>query len=97
MRTRDDAAALDRSCSPSLSANGPLSRAHVPAFADFADAILQDRDPAITGEDGGRSQELIAAITLSGCRNKQVHLPVDRQEYDDLMEELKVARKLPNA
>ena len=57
---------------------------HVPAIGDFADAILQDREPAVTGEDGLRSQELVAAVTLSAHTNRAVGLPVDRAEYDGL-------------
>ncbi len=68
---------------------------HTLAIDDFARAILDDRDPAITGEDALRSQELVAAITLSGCRAKQVSLPVDRAEYDALHAELRRAGRLP--
>ena len=68
---------------------------HTPAIDDFAHAIIEDREPAITGEDALRSQELVAAITLSGCRGEQVCLPVDREEYDALLAELRQARQLP--
>ena len=57
---------------------------HVPAIGDFADAILQGREPAVTGEDGLRSQELVAAVTLSAHTGRAVDLPVDRAEYDGL-------------
>ena len=62
----------------------PIGSTHVPAIGDFADAILQDREPAITGEDGLRSQELVAAVTLSAHANRPVTLPIDRAEYDAL-------------
>ena len=68
---------------------------HRPAIDDFARAIIEDREPAVTGEDALRSQELVAAITLSGCRGKQVRLPVDRDEYDALIAELRLAGRLP--
>lgn len=68
---------------------------HVPAIDDFARAILEDREPAITGEDGLHAQELVAAVTLSGCRDKLVRLPVDRAEYDALMDQLRTTRRLP--
>jgi len=68
---------------------------HVPAIDDFARAILEDREPAITGKDGLRSQELVAALTLSGCREKLVSLPIDRAEYDTLMDELRSTRRMP--
>ena len=72
----------------------PVGRTHAPAIDDFARAIIEDRDPAITGEDGLRSQEIVAAVTLSGCRNKRVQIPVDRAEYDALLSELVAARRL---
>ena len=62
----------------------PISGTHAPAIADFADAILQDREPAIAGEDGIRSQELVAAVTLSAHTNRPVELPIDRAQYDAL-------------
>ena len=67
---------------------------HAPAIDDFAHAIIEGREPAITGEDALRSQELVAAITLSGCRGERVRLPVDRSEYDALMAELREAGRV---
>jgi UDP-N-acetyl-2-amino-2-deoxyglucuronate dehydrogenase len=75
----------------------PVGSTHVPAIDDFARAILEDREPAISGEDGLKSQELVAAITLSGCRANSVQLPVDRQQYDSLLDELRTSRRLPNS
>ena len=69
---------------------------HRPAIDDFARSIIEDREPAITGEDALGSQELVAAITLSGCRGEQVRLPVDRTEYDTLIVELRQAGRLPS-
>ena len=68
---------------------GPESRTHAPAIDDFARAIIEDREPAITGEDGLRSQEIVAAVTQSGLSGKAVDIPVDRGEYDGLVEELR--------
>ncbi len=74
----------------------PAGGTHAPAIDDFARAIIEDREPAVTGEGGLRSQEIVAAVTLSGCRNKRVDIPVDRAEYDALMSELVAARGLPS-
>ena len=74
----------------------PVGGTHVPAIDDFVRAIIEDREPAITGEDGLRSQEIVAAVTLSGCRNKQVDVPVNRAEYDALLTELVSSRRLPS-
>ncbi|MXY46597.1 MAG: Gfo/Idh/MocA family oxidoreductase [Chloroflexi bacterium] len=68
---------------------------HRPAIDDFARAIIEDREPAVAGEDALRSQELVAAITMSGCCNEQVHLPINRVEYDALLARLRRARRLP--
>ena len=72
---------------------GPESRTHAPVIDDFARAIIEDREPAIAGEEGLRSQEIVAAVTLSGHREKAVDIPVDRREYDELMEELRCGHR----
>ncbi len=64
---------------------GPEERTHALAINDFCRAILEDRDPAITGEDGRNSQELVAAVTLSSRRRQVVEIPVNRADYDALM------------
>ena len=46
--------------------------------------------------EGSKAQELVAAITLSGCTGDKVSLPVDRKIYDDLISGLKGAQKLPD-
>ena len=72
----------------------PTDRTHKPAIDDFARAIIEGREPAVTGEDALRSQELVAAITLSGVRGEQVRLPVERAEYDVLLAELRRAGRV---
>ena len=67
---------------------------HSDAIDDFARAVLEGREPAVTGEEGTRSLELIAAIILSSCTGQVVDLPVDRQAYDDLLKELTARRRL---
>jgi predicted dehydrogenase len=73
----------------------PSGTGHIPAIGDFADAILHGREPYVNGEEGRKSQELIAAITLSSCTGSEVKLPVDRARYDALLEALKKLKKLP--
>ena len=73
-----------------------ISNTHGPAIEDFCRAIIEERDSLISGEEGAKAQELVAAITLSGCTEDKVSLPVDRKIYDDLMSGLKGARKLPD-
>jgi predicted dehydrogenase len=74
---------------------GSSGSGHIPAIGDFADAILNDREPYVNGEEGRKSQELIAAITLSSCTGSRVNLPVDRKPYEALLEELKQWQHLP--
>ena len=69
----------------------PAGNTHAAAIGDFCDAILEGREPKITGEDALKSQELSAAITLSAHRRKPANLPLDRAEYDALMSELRGA------
>lgn len=47
---------------------------HERQFEDFADAILQDREPFITGEDAKKSVEIIRAIYESAQSEKFVKL-----------------------
>ena len=69
---------------------------HAPAIDDFCCAIQEGRDPAVTGEEGSKSQELVAAITLSGCTGERVSIPVNRTRYDSLIDQLKQTRRLPD-
>lgn len=75
----------------------PSGTGHIPAIGDFADAIQHGREPYVNGEEGRKSQELIAAITLSSCTGSEVKLPVDRARYDALLEKLKTLKRLPAA
>lgn len=59
---------------------------------DFADAIIQDRAPLISGEDAAGTVELLNAIRLSALRRVTVSLPLDAAEYDALFEELCAGR-----
>ncbi len=67
---------------------------HQAGIDDFARAILDDREPAVPGEEGIKQVELSTAMVLSSCRGKPAEIPVDRQEYDELLEELKARHSL---
>jgi len=69
---------------------------HALSIDDFCRAIQEGRDPAVTGEEGSKSQELVAAITLSGCTGDRVSIPVDRTRYDSLIGQLKQTGRLPD-
>ena len=57
-------------------------------LASFVDACLDSGSPITDGESARTTLELINAIILSGVRKKVVEFPVDRDEYDALMDEL---------
>ena len=63
--------------------------AESPTLLDsFIDACLDGGTPITDGESARTTLELINAIILSGVRKKVVQFPVDRDEYDALMDEL---------
>jgi len=62
---------------------------HSAITRNFARCILQGEELLSLGEDGIKSVEFINALILSGKKNKPVALPVDREEYKELLESLK--------
>lgn len=58
---------------------------HTSLFADVADAIINDREPYITAEDGKRAVELILAIYLSSFTGMPVKLPLDNCSTSDFI------------
>jgi UDP-N-acetyl-2-amino-2-deoxyglucuronate dehydrogenase len=53
-----------------------LPTAHIVQFKDFVKAIKEKRPPAITGQDGRHSIELIKAIYRSSQKNTPIALPL---------------------
>lgn len=49
---------------------------HTPLYADVIDAIINDREPAVSAEDGRRALELVLAIYKSSADGKPVKLPL---------------------
>ena len=62
---------------------------HTAVFEDFARALIEGKEPPVSAEEGRKSVELMNAIILSSKREKVVELPVDREEYDGLLAELR--------
>lgn len=54
-------------------------------LADFAAAILEQREPAVPGVEGLASLELANAMLLSGFTNRRIELPVDTEEYQSFL------------
>ncbi len=50
---------------------------HTPLYADVIDAILNDREPYVTAEDGKQALELVLAIYKSAAEGKPVKLPLE--------------------
>ena len=53
---------------------------HVGQLEDVLSALENDREPAITGEDGRRTIELICAIYKSGSMRTTVSLPITKDD-----------------
>ncbi len=49
---------------------------HTPLYEDVIDAIKNNRDPYVTGEDGRRALELVLAVYKSAAEGKPVKLPL---------------------
>jgi len=55
-------------------------RGHVIQLQDFVDAIREDRDPMVTGEDARPAVEIILAVYRSARTGQPVRLPLSRDE-----------------
>jgi predicted dehydrogenase len=70
----------------------PAPQSHAAVIAQFARAVKLDEPLVATGEDGRRALELANALLLSGNRQKPVSLPLDRDEYDTFLAEMRAGR-----
>ena len=61
---------------------------HGAVLRNFARAILYGEEVISPGADGIRSLELANAIMLSSDKGEPVDIPIDRQEFDDLIDRL---------
>ncbi len=62
-------------------------------WENFADAIEQGKPLLAPGAEGIHAVELANAMTLSHFTKRDVELPVDRQEYDALLAQLRNGQK----
>jgi predicted dehydrogenase len=67
----------------------PNDATHTTVYTAYAENVLGGQEPPVNAREAGKSLELANAITLSSCRRKEVSLPLDRDEYQALFEELK--------
>ena len=75
----------------------PTPGGHAAITRNFARAILYGETLIAPGEEGLKAVELINGIILSGKSGKTVSTPVDRQEYDALIEKLKAGSQAKTA
>jgi Predicted dehydrogenases and related proteins len=66
-----------------------IPHGHATAIRQFAQAILEGKEPPVNFEEGAKSMELVNAMILSHFTNSPVPIPVDRSAYDALLAELK--------
>ncbi|MCL5995674.1 MAG: Gfo/Idh/MocA family oxidoreductase [Chloroflexi bacterium] len=66
---------------------------HLAVYQDLIAAIAEGRQPRASGREGLMSLELANAITLSSFAERAVTLPLDREEYTDLLNDLKAGRR----
>jgi len=64
---------------------------HKAVQANFVDAILHGTPLVTPGEEGINALEMINGMILSGHKGQPVSVPVDRAEYDALIESLKAS------
>ncbi|MCX6632221.1 MAG: Gfo/Idh/MocA family oxidoreductase, partial [Candidatus Solibacter sp.] len=58
----------------------PSTYYHVAQDRDFLRAVLEDRPPLATGEDGRKVVEIVAAIYRSSKQRRPVRLPLEDSE-----------------
>ncbi|WP_252314140.1 Gfo/Idh/MocA family protein [Sinobaca sp. H24] len=58
---------------------------HTPLYSDVIEAIVNDRAPYVTAEDGREALELILAIYKSSAENKSIKLPMKECNSSDFM------------
>ena len=71
----------------------PEYAGHTANIYDFSQALIEGRNPMIPGVQGRNSVELANAIILSSVRKKVAELPLDRDEYDDVLAQLRAEEK----
>lgn len=75
----------------------PTPGGHAAITRNFARAILHGEPLIAPGEEGLNAVELINGIILSGKTSKTVSVPVNRAEYDGLIEKLKASSQSKSA
>ena len=69
-------------------------KGHEAVFKDFANAIVEDREPLVNGEEGRKSIEVINGIIMSGFLGKEVNFPINAEEYEKVFKKLIELRRI---
>jgi predicted dehydrogenase len=69
------------------------SGGHLAIYRDLEEALANGRQPRANGQEGRMSLELANAIIFSSFTKSQVVLPLDRDAYALLLEDLKAGRR----
>lgn len=69
---------------------------HYAVHCDMQAALLEGRQPRANGPSGRMSLELANAITLSSFEERAVSLPLDRETYHRLLDDLQAGRRALN-
>ena len=75
----------------------PNSGEHAAIYANFVDAIEHGTPLVADGAEGRLSLELANALIYSSATNQQVSLPLDRQAYSALLDQLRAAQPAVNS
>ncbi len=67
---------------------------HEAVYLDFLDSMTHDRQPAVSGEEGRKSVEIVNAIVASSFTRRPVRFPLDADKYEQILRKLsKSSRK----
>ncbi len=67
---------------------------HTGVVYDFVEAIIEDREPLVNGEESIRSLEVVNAIIMSAVLHKPVDFPINREAYERVWNDLKEAKTI---
>lgn len=61
---------------------------HEAVYLDFLDSMTHDRPPAVSGEEGRKSIEIVNAIVASSFTRRPVSFPLDADQYEQILKKL---------
>jgi predicted dehydrogenase len=58
---------------------------HTTLFKDFANSIVEGRDPYVTGEQGRIEDEIVLGIYKSAVENREIQFPLEDVSTTDFL------------